>query len=572
NLNIANEITLTANYNLSVNNILVSGNLDLGNSSKEIDGNISTSGGSATINLGSSSHTTSGDFSTLSGDILKINALNNSNIGNMEVGGNVSIASGLGLKISYDSNEGYLSDGTKIAIISGTSGFVSDLDDGDIDINNSSSNQSGLLTFKTKSVGSELFLIANRKGSETFSVNKSVAEIYQSIDKAGASASGELRDLQRLIDNSSTTNKNRESALKSLIPQNNQDLNQASLDSAKYSINITSNRVKNSLFGIKTTDSNFKNLTNNPRNFTGLSNPDILSKENISDLSKLNFDDEIFDNQAIWIQGFESSAAQQDVADADGYQYSNSGFAIGVDQEIARNLRFGISTSLSIGNVQSNSPNQKETDINSYQFNLYSGYNFESYFVTGILGVAINKYSSTRSIPDLNLIAKSSYGGQTYVGKFESGMIKEFKNGFVVSPRIGIIAARNQISTYKETGAGTLNLNISNKHNNFLEGRIGGDLSYENLKIKYIQIKPKFNLSYGYDFLGAEQSSVNSFEGQNSSFEIKNSNIDRASLKYGLGFDFYEEGGVLISFNYGVEQKKSYKAQTGSLYLRYDFW
>ncbi|MFT5703357.1 MAG: hypothetical protein ACI9TO_000724, partial [Rickettsiales bacterium] len=48
NLNIASEITLTANYNLSVNNILVSGNLDLGNSSKEIDGNISTSGGSAT--------------------------------------------------------------------------------------------------------------------------------------------------------------------------------------------------------------------------------------------------------------------------------------------------------------------------------------------------------------------------------------------------------------------------------------------------------------------------------------------------------------------------------------------
>jgi hypothetical protein len=79
------------------------------------------------------------------------------------------------------------------------------------------------------------------------------------------------------------------------------------------------------------------------------------------------------------------------------------------------------------------------------------------------------------------------------------------------------------------------------------------------------------NLSYGYDFAASDQSSINKFQGQNTSFRIKNSNIDKKSLKYGFGFYIYEENGILMMIDYEIEKKPSYKSQSGSLYLRYSF-
>jgi outer membrane autotransporter protein len=127
--------------------------------------------------------------------------------------------------------------------------------------------------------------------------------------------------------------------------------------------------------------------------------------------------------------------------------------------------------------------------------------------------------------------------------------------------------ARNQIDSYEENGAGTLNLGISNEHANFLEGRVGFDLLYQGLKI----IKPQIKLSYGYDFLNSDQSSTNHFQGQSSSFQIKNSNIDKSSFKYGVGLNIYQKAGFLLDLKYDVEVKSSYKSKVGSVYLRYDF-
>ncbi|MES2677733.1 MAG: autotransporter domain-containing protein [Pseudomonadota bacterium] len=536
NLNIANGKTLTANANISANNINVAGNLNLSSSAKIITGNLTTSGGAAIIDLGNYSHTISGNFTTFSGDILKLNALNNSNVGNLKIAGNAVIADGVDLKISFDSNQGYLSDGTNFAIISAALGEINVIDDANIDVNNLGSNQSGLLTFHTKKSGNNLLLIVDRKGAETFTDNKSAATIYKTIDQVGSSATGELRSLQKFIDSPITNNAQKEAALKSTIPQNNQDLNNSSYNSAKASVGVSEARLQN-----------------------------VLLKQN-------NFAyDKIFDSQAIWLQGFQTSAKQENVGDFAGYNYFNHGLAIGIDQEIIEDLRLGISASLANANVKSTSANKRETVIDSYQFNLYSGYNFAPYFMSGILGMAINQYNSIRTMPELGLIAGAKYGGQTYIAKFETGMIQKLDYNLVLTSKISLTAAQNQIATYNESGAGTLNLNVSNEHNNFLEGRVGGDLNHNGLEILSAKIKPKIKLSYGYDFLAQSQSSRNRFQGQSSSFEIKNSNIDKASLKYGLGFDVCVQEGIFLAADYDVEEKANYKSNSGSLYLRYDF-
>ena len=374
--------------------------------------------------------------------------------------------------------------------------------------------------------------------------------------------------MQKVIDNTLIGNEARVSALKSIIPQNNQDLNNSSLHSAKHSVNILETRLRNALF-----DPANKTDSDNPENYRTFKKlPNFANKNYTVNFDQLNFyDDQIFDNQAFWMQGFETSAAQDDVNEFSGYDYSNRGFAIGADQEVAENLRLGVSASLSAANVQSKSLNKKETNIDSYQFNFYGGYNFSPYFISGVLGVAVNQYNSIRQMPELGLQATAKFDGQTYISAFESGMIKKFSSGLTITPKISLTAARNQISTYSESGAGTLNLSISNERNNFLEGRIGSDLSYDNFKILSTKVQPKIKLSYGYDFLASDQSSTNHFQGQSSSFQIKNSNIDKSSLKYGFGFGFDVGEGILLVADYDVEEKASYKSKSSSLYLRYDF-
>ena len=570
NLNISSGNTLTANANISANNIVVAGTLNLGNSSKTITGNLASSGSGGMIDLDTANHIVAGNFALHNGDSLKINALNNSSIGSLSASGSAVVESGANLKLTFDPNNGYLSNGLKIPVVAGGNGSnINAISDSNIDVNDSGSNQYSLVTFKTEAVGNNLVLNVQRKGVENFSKSQSVAQVYNAIDQVGSKAMAELREFQKAIDNTATSDNKRESLLKSAIPQNNQDLNNSALSSAGASIGVVDNRLQNILF--QPTSQRIGSFANygQARAFTNL-----VGQNNVIDLKSLNLanlNNQIFDSQAVWMQAFGGSARQNDVGDTSGYNYANYGLAIGADQEIAKDLRLGISSSFSIANADSKSANKQTTNIKSYQFNLYGGYNFSPYFVSGILGVAINQYHSNRSMPDMNLNASANYGGQTYIAKFAGGMTKELLSGFALTPKISLTMARNQIATYSESGAGTLNLQVSNANSNILEGRLGSDLNYNNFTIHSMSIKPKVKFSYGYDFIGGNQSAKNNFVGQDSSFTITTPNTNRASLKYGLGLDIYQKDGILFAFDYDVEQKSSYKSNSGSFYGRYDF-
>ncbi len=588
NLNVAYNSVLTANNNISANNINIAGTLDLGNSSKLITGNLSTSGNAAVINLGSIGHKIIGNFATSAGDVLKVNAVNNTQIGKLNVSGVAKIDAGLGLKIYLDTQKSYFSNNSKITLISAGSGSnISSIKAENIDVNQTGSNQYGLLTFSTSQVANDLILTVHRKEAETFSSRQSVSQIYKNIDQIGSSASGELRDLQKLVDSTATNNNQKESALKSTIPQNSQDLNNSSFSVANAAVGVTQNRMQNTFFGSSGQSSTdflqpkmFKKFSNSLLKSSSLNHSSFnnnSTNKNINILSNLGFgneklfDEQIFDNQALWVQGFSTSGTQANVGEIDGYNLLNQGLAIGIDQEVAKDLRLGISTSFASSNIKSKSNNLRETNVDSYQFNFYGGYNFAPYFVSSVIGVALNRYDSTREMKEMGLQAKANYGGETYITKVEGGMTKNYDSGLTLSPKISLTAARNQVQTYQEKGAGTLNLNISNQNGDFLEGRIGGDLICNRLKAAGWSLKPKVKTSFGYNFLSGKQSANNHFQGQEFGFKTTSSNVDKTSLKYGLAVDMYNNADILLALDYEIEQKKSYKSSTSSVYLRYAF-
>jgi hypothetical protein len=115
-----------------------------------------------------------------------------------------------------------------------------------------------------------------------------------------------------------------------------------------------------------------------------------------------------------------------------------------------------------------------------------------------------------------------------------------------------------------------LNLHIKNDSSNFLEGRIGAELSQLITK-KDKKIRPQFSISYGYDFIGAKQKSTSNFVGQTTTFASEGARVAQGSLKLATGFAFYDKDNITASLNYGFEHRTNYNANSAWFRIRYGF-
>lgn len=535
NVNVASGVILTAGADISASNTTIAGTLNLGDTARIVTGNLSTSDSGATIDLGSAHHSITGSFSMISGNDLKILALNNSSVGTINVGGVANIADNINLKITFDPNNGYISDGASYAIIAGAEGSnINKINEDKIDINGTGSNQYGLLTFTTQTSGNNLLLDVSRVSVATITSNQLAQNIYNNIDAIGSNASGNLREFQKYIDDNSTTNSQRESALESLAPQVDNAVHQVVFNNVKTSLEISKSRL-----------------------------------EKLRDQLSLG---DIFESYGIWMQAFNAKLVQDSIGNFNGYNSTSKGLVLGADQLVEENLRLGVSASYTTANANSRSDFYQETTIKSYQFNLYGGYNFDDYFINSAIGMAVNQYSSQRAIPLMAVEAHANYNGETYIAKIEGGKSQKLVNGFELTPKIGLIMARNQIGTYFENGAGTLDLTVSNEKADLLESEISLDLSYHDLNFSDVKIIPKINFSSIYDFIGDNQTTSSNFTNQNVKFETSARDIDQLGFKLGFGVEIYQSSDVVLTANYTKEQKFHYQSNVGNVNLRYDFW
>lgn len=217
-------------------------------------------------------------------------------------------------------------------------------------------------------------------------------------------------------------------------------------------------------------------------------------------------------NKSVWIQTFGSSANQKTTSDSNGYSAHSGGFSIGADFKVdARNI-VGISGGVSQSNIKSTG-SSKNLMIEAYQFTLYRGFTSKSFFINSTAGFALNNYASNRYISVGNARAKAQYRGYSYMGTAEIGKNYKFRHNVTFTPSFMITAAHNEVNNYQEDGAGTLNLNVKNSSSNFLEARLGAELSRLYTTKNETKVRPQFSVSFGYDFIGDEQKTTSNLCG-----------------------------------------------------------
>lgn len=519
-------------------NINNSGKLNFNDTAANIFGNItSQSGSQANLNNFSNTLSASSSLTLNSASNLTTEFGSGSSRGSINVN-SLNIASGTTLSVELAEDHEYIPNGAHYTVASGatTSTGVNSVADDNISVNNGTNRYRNFL-FTTSAIGSTLFIDIARIKASAIKLVDIASVVYDNIHTIGASATGELRRLQSYLD-SGISDSDAVIALKSAGPQNDNGINRNAVNIATMSMRTAEDRLEAS--------------RRYPSNFLGFAQGDAQSKA------------------GLWVQAMGSSATQKNVGFSDGYKAKNAGISIGADGEVGEDKRLGLSFSYTNSSIKS-AFNLKNTNVNTYQVNLYNTNLFGKAYVDTLIGAAYNQYQSNRSIPVVGVDAKSNYNGQTYVGKIKTGYIQKLSGGFNIIPEFAITYLRNNVSGYKEKNAGTLNLNVQSNSYNFLEGRAGLNLQYDNMLSNGLVLSPTLRASYGYDFINNNPQITSNFMDQTVSFTTSTTKVDRKSLRLGAGFDLFSINSFTASADYIFETKSNYNSHTGIARVRFEF-
>jgi outer membrane autotransporter protein len=274
-------------------------------------------------------------------------------------------------------------------------------------------------------------------------------------------------------------------------------------------------------------------------------------------------------DKGIWAQAFGTTSTQDTRNGVIGYDADTGGAAVGADMIVADHTRAGLSVSYARTNVDANGVNQS-TDIDTYQGNLYAFHDMGQWYADGTLGFAWQKYNSDRFISAPSSTANGDYDGQTYTVRANTGYRYNASNGFQIIPNGGLTYINNRISGYTETGAGGLNLQVSDYNSQALFGRVGFDVA-KDFANNGMVIRPVIRAAYLYDFIGDEASTNALFTGGGAAFRVSDASPARSSFNVGASLNLITTKNVTLSADYDYLTKQDYDSHSGMLRARFGF-
>ncbi len=523
--------TLTLNGNVYATNTDVSGTLNFGSNARQIHGNLTTNS-SATMTLGRYTNSVSGNLTIGGSNIINSEIRDTNDMGGVVAAGVATLGASPTLNLTIDTNA-HIANGSTYTLFSGGSGSsLSAIPDAAINVNGTGTNQADRFTFTTSQSGNNIILRISSIVTPIVVPHPTSSQSYSILSTVdGSNINGSLRVLKGYIENNSVSTEQKQIALKTAAPQSDNSINNNAINLAKISI--------------------------------------LTAEERLGFASGVS-SGETMQGYGMWIKTFGSTINQRNIGDDEGYHSIATGFALGVDKEISDEGKLGVFLSNTSSDNKSNL-GTKSLRVRSYRGNIYGGYNFEKFFIDGLVGFSWNQYNSLRSVPSAAVTAKADFDGQTYSAKIRGGKRISLQKNLTLTPTLALTFLNNRIAQYEEHDANSLNLRVKNNAFNFFEGRAGLRLQYDERVNSDTIISPSIRVSYGHDFIGDRQSSVNNFTGYNQSFTDRSAKPYTNSLVVGSGLNIYNSNSISAEINYNHEHRKKYSAHSGDLRIRYDF-
>lgn len=533
NVSTGGTLTLGGDVKATTTTVSAGGTLNIGTTARTITGAL-TGTGTGIINAGTKIQTLTGNLTTAATNTLGFSIVDNAagSYGRIASGGTVALTAGTLVTIDTSTAKSFITNGTKYLIISGTNA-----DDNAITITGSSTN---FLTFASDATtNNEMSVKATRAATyQSVVTNRNAQSIGTALTTLGNNTDVNISAFQGRLDGT-TTVAQANAALAEVTPQI-QATSVMSSNAVQKSLDVVSARGSDLRAGI---DSSV--------------NSGMTAGNAVAD-------------KGIWAQAFGTTATQDFRDGVNGYDADTYGFAVGADKVVGDHSRLGASVSYANTTVDSNGSAIQNTDIDTYQVNLYGFHDMGKWYADGLVGFAWQNYNSDRFISSPAATANGDYDGQTYTVRANTGYRLTAGNGIDIIPNGGLTYLNNQISGYTETGAGGLNLRVSDYDSQALFGRVGFDVA-KDFNSNGMIVRPTVRAAYLYDFIGDEASTNALFTGGGGTFRVQDASPARSSFNVGASLNVVTTKNVTLSADYDYLAKSDYDSHSGMLRARFGF-
>ena len=236
-----------------------------------------------------------------------------------------------------------------------------------------------------------------------------------------------------------------------------------------------------------------------------------------------------------WINGFGYSASQSAQASFVGYTASGFGLMVGYDMQVSPNTRAGIAFGVGRTDINGRVFNA-QTRYESYVATAYVGHERGPWFVRGAASVGLHDFADTRNInyPGVSRQARSDALGQDYTLYGTTGYNFRVQD-WRITPLASLQYSRVNIGSFRESGAGDLNLNIQSRGYDFLESGLGVKLA-RSFTRNDLTFTPEVHARWLHQFGNATMSQTASFQVPGSgSFTTPGFTSARDTLNVGAG-------------------------------------
>lgn len=280
--------------------------------------------------------------------------------------------------------------------------------------------------------------------------------------------------------------------------------------------------------------------------------------------------DSFLGDKYFWLKPLASRADQSERDGVAGYKAETYGLVAGVDGTLTPALRVGGAFAYADSDVDSKSSIAPQSnDIRLYQLTGYGSYALDDRSEINFqVDVGQNANKGRRQIALNSSTASSSYDSQTAHLGLGFGRAYPVAASTTLTPFVRADYTWIKDKSYSETGAGALNLNVSDRTAEAFVFTLGSKLAHR----LNDQTTLVANLGIGYDAINDRDTVTAAFAGASSAaFVTYGINHSPWIGRAGVGAVYKLKNGFEITGRYDVEYRESFLNQTASATMRWAF-
>ncbi|MEM9332716.1 MAG: autotransporter outer membrane beta-barrel domain-containing protein [Pseudomonadota bacterium] len=238
-----------------------------------------------------------------------------------------------------------------------------------------------------------------------------------------------------------------------------------------------------------------------------------------------------------------------------GWDATEYGFALGLEKRLTTNTGAEFTTGISAGYIHTDvGVSASNADIDSWYLGIYGATELDQFLLSGAAAYAYHNFNFDRSfgIGAGAVTATADAGGHGFSGSFEAfyNVLDENPDQHYFGPIATLGAAYGNRGAFTETGAGLLNLEVSEDEADYAKSGIGIAVG-KTAKSDDKTFKFDARVQWEHIFGNTDVTTVSNVPLATATFSTASASIDRDRLGIGLGIgiDFSETKSAHIRYN-----------------------